>query len=72
MVDTEALEKVISDSGIKKYKLAEALEISQPWLAAKIAGREDFKISEVAKLCKALKINNVTRNKIFFNWKVTK
>lgn len=67
MVDTLYLEKIISESGIKKSYLAEQLGISIQTLRLKITGKSDFTIREVNILCKELGITDLSEKEKIFN-----
>lgn len=69
MVNLELLEKEIKESGLKLNYLADKLDISYYGLSKKLKGLNEFKLSEVQKLSKLLKLNQKTRNTIFFNQK---
>ena len=66
MTDTVMLEKVISDSGIKKGHLAMLVGINSYTLAMKINNEREFKASEIDTLCKILNIDVNNRMRIFF------
>lgn len=69
MVDTQYLEKLILDSGIKKSYLAERLGMSIQTLRLKIIGKSDFTIKEVNTLCEELGINRLSEKEKIFNKK---
>lgn len=69
MINLELLEKEIRDSGLKLNYLAEKMDLSYYGLSKKLKGVNEFKLSEVQKLSKLLKLNQKTRNIIFFNQK---
>jgi len=69
MLDTQYLEKVIADSGIKKSFLAKKLGMSVQTLRLKIIGRSDFTIVEVNRLCEALGIRDLAEKEKIFNKK---
>ena len=67
MTNTEMLEKQISDSGIKKGKIAETLGISYVTLRRKMRNESPFDSDEILKLCKLLDIKGLKmRDEIFF------
>lgn len=67
MVDTQMLEELIADTGIKKTYLARQIGISVQNLRLKIQNKSDFKSNEVAILCRELGITRLTdKEKIFF------
>lgn len=67
MVDTQYLENLINESGIKKTFLAERLGISIQTLRMKIIGKSDFTIREVNILCKELGITKLSDKEKIFN-----
>lgn len=70
MTDTEALVKLIEDSGLKYKFIAEQLGISYFSLNKKINNITEFKTSEVSKLCQLLKIDSPKeKEKIFLKIK---
>lgn len=71
MTDTKLLNEIIDKSGYKRKYLADCLGISRFTLAKKIDNVTEFKLSEVDKLCKILKIESLyDRQRIFFAQKV--
>lgn len=66
MTDTSLLRKAISESGLKFSFIAEQLGLSRFGLMKKIDGDNEFKASEIAKLCDILNIDNKKRDRIFF------
>lgn len=67
MVDTERLEKIINESGLKKKYIAAELGLS-PWgLTRKIRNCSEFLASEVNALCKVLHISKRVKEEIFFS-----
>lgn len=70
MTNTELLEQCIADAGLKKNYIAQELGLSPYGLSNKINNRNEFKTSEIEKLCDILHISDLrTRDKIFFNRK---
>lgn len=65
-MDRALLFAAIERSGIKQYKLAEALNLSRTGFALKVSGENDFKMGEIAALSKVLNLNAQERDKIFF------
>lgn len=65
-MDRALLFAVIERSGIKQYKLAEALGLSRTGFALKVSGENDFKMGEIAALSKVLNLNAQERDEIFF------
>lgn len=67
MTDTDRLKKAIEDSGIKISRILEKMGIkSYATLQAKIENRQEFKASEISKLCEILCLDAVQMNEIFF------
>ena len=67
MVDTQHLESIIKEKGIKKSYLADKLGISIQSLRLKINNISDFKNTETDTMCKELGITSlVLKEKIFF------
>lgn len=66
MTNTEMLTKYIKESGYLKGYLANALGITTYGLMRKINNQSEFKASEIATLCKLLKIPKKDRDAIFF------
>lgn len=67
MTNTVELEKLIAESGIKKSKLAEKLNIGYQSLKRKINNEVPFNANEILILCNMLGIKSLTlREEIFF------
>lgn len=67
MTDTERLQKAIEKSGLKISGILERMGIkSYQTLQAKIENRQEFKASEIAKLCEILNLDAAQMNEIFF------
>lgn len=67
MTDTERLQKAIEKSGLKISGIMERMGIkSYSTIQAKIENRQEFKASEIAKLCEILHLNAEQMNEIFF------
>lgn len=67
MLNIEALDKRIRESGLKRKKIAESLGLTLAGLKKKTSGRSEFKASEVSLLCQLLGISSVEdKDKIFF------
>lgn len=67
MTDTDRLKKAIEDSGLKINGILEKMGIkSYATLQAKIENRQEFKASEIAKLCEILNLDTAQMNEIFF------
>ena len=69
MVNTQYLEKLINDAGIKKTFLAECLGISIQTLRLKIIGKYDFTIKEANIICEVLGIKSLVEKEKIFNYK---
>lgn len=73
MTDTVELEKLIAESGIKKSKLAEKLNIGYQSLKRKINNEVPFNASEILILCNMLGIKSLAlKEAIFFANRVDK
>ena len=71
MTNTNLLRQKIDESGLKLQFIAEQVGISRFALLQKIENRTEFRVSEVATLCKLLGIKTMTeRARIFFADKV--
>ena len=71
MTNTELLEEKITKSGLKKSYLAKAIGLSSYGLMLKIKNINEFKASEIEKLCILLGITDMEeRCAIFFASKV--
>jgi hypothetical protein len=66
VTNTSLLEQYIEKSGYKKSFIAEQLGITAYALTLKINNKSEFKASEIAILCKLLKIGAKDREAIFF------
>lgn len=68
MTNTEALNGLISESGLKKKFIAEQLNLSAFGLQKKIENQNEFKTTEISILCKLLNISSLKqKEEIFFN-----
>ena len=73
MTDTDALNQIIDESGLKRKYIAEQLNLSAFSLAKKINNENEFKPSEIVALCNILNIRSMKkRMDIFFRAKVDK
>lgn len=71
MTNTDALNKRIADSGLKRNFIADQLGISRYAFYLKTNGKNDFTTSEVKALCNVLGITRLTEKEaIFFADKV--
>lgn len=66
MIDSKKLMKKLDESGMKKRYIAERLGLSTYGLSLKINNENEFKVSEVEKICKILNITLKEREDIFF------
>lgn len=67
MTNTDLLNQMIADSGIKKAKIAAELGVTYGALWQKIHNKRDFKASEIQTLCNLLGITTLqTKEEIFF------
>lgn len=71
MTDSAALREIIEKKGLKLSFLAEQLGLSNYGFTLKVDGKNEFKTSEVAKLCELLGITSLReKERIFFAQKV--
>lgn len=67
MTDTELLEAIIDQSGLKKSYIAQKIGISAFSLAKKLRNENEFKATEIDKMCKLLNISSLEdKERIFF------
>lgn len=66
MTDSKMLRKAVEKSGLKYNHIAGQLDLSRAGLLLKIDGKNEFKASEISKLCEVLGITNEQRERIFF------
>ena len=66
MTNTNELNKVIKESGLRKEKIANELGISLSSLNNKIANRTSFYVDEIEILKRTLKLNEKQFTSIFF------
>lgn len=66
MTDSEALNKVIENSGLKLTFIARALKLSREGFYKKLNNKTEFKASEIVKMQEILNLSNEQRDKIFF------
>lgn len=69
MVDYEALNRAIDESGLKRNAIAERLGISDQTFIAKTKGKSELRLSEVETLCDVLRLSSTQRQTIFFSKK---
>ena len=71
MTNTELLERKIAESGLKKSYIAKTIGLSRYGLTLKIQNLNEFKASEIEKMCILLGITDMEeRCAIFFASKV--
>ena len=67
MTNSSMLEKIISESGIRKNAIMKQTGIkSYGTLRAKIGNKSEFTASEIEKLCEILHLSRTQREAIFF------
>lgn len=66
MTDSEALNKIIDNSGLKLTFIARALKLSREGFYKKLNNQTEFKASEIVKMQEILNLSNEQRDKIFF------
>ena len=66
MTNTALLEKYITESGYKKSFIAQQLGLTAYGFMLKVNNKSEFKGSEMAILCKLLKIKAKDKAAIFF------
>ena len=66
MTDSEALNKVIENSGLKLTFIARALKLSREGFYKKLNNQTEFKASDIVKMQEFLNLSNEQRDKIFF------
>ena len=67
MNNSERLKEIINSSGYKIVYLANGIGLTYQGFVNKINDISRFKAYEIGKICELLKINDTTRNEIFFN-----
>lgn len=70
MTDSEALNKVIENSGLKLTFIARALKLSREGFYKKLNNQTEFKASEIVKMQEILNLSNEQRDKIFLQIKL--
>lgn len=66
MTNTSLLEGYIEKSGYKRSYIAKALGITRAGLFLKCTNQNEFKASEIEKMCQLLNIDTADRMRIFF------
>ena len=64
--DAKALVSVVEDRGVKYHAIAQQLNISDSSLRNKIKGDTEFTLTQIAELCRFLRLSDIERNRIFF------
>lgn len=67
MTDTRLLKDLISGSGLKREYIAAKLGCTMPTLRFKIAGKYEFKQSEIKTLARLLGLDMQTTFAVFFS-----
>lgn len=67
MTNTEELEMIIKESGLKKSYIAKAINLSRQGFKNKCENKSEFTSTEIASLCELLNITKLTdKERIFF------
>lgn len=66
-MDLVLLTEKIKESGITMTALSEKSSISRETLYNRLAGKGEFKASEIVSLTNALRLSRIERDQIFFN-----
>ena len=67
MTNTEELERIIAESGLKKSYIAKTLNLSRQGFKNKCENKSPFTSKEISGLCELLNITKlVDKEKIFF------
>lgn len=67
MTDTVLLNRYIKNSGLRKGKLAEMLDLSAGSFSRKVHNKDQFKANEIQALCALLGINDYdSKERVFF------
>lgn len=66
MFNQKLLKAKIIAQGFTRAEMAKKIGISLTTLNYKLNGRQEFKLSEVKKICTILNLNKTEREKIFF------
>ncbi|MCD7722517.1 MAG: helix-turn-helix domain-containing protein [Clostridiales bacterium] len=67
MINSNLLKAKIIEFGYSQKDIADFLNISLATLNYKINGKREFKMSEIAPLCKILNLNETELNQIFLS-----
>lgn len=67
MTNTEELERLIKESGLKKSYIAKEINLSRQGFKNKCENKSPFTSKQISKLCEILKITKLTdKERIFF------
>jgi hypothetical protein len=66
MTNTKLLREQVQSNGLKYGFIAKKLNLSACGLKRKIENTNEFKASEIVKLCEILGLDDKMRDKIFF------
>lgn len=67
MTNTKELERIISESGLKKSYIAKALNLSRQGFKNKCENKSQFTSMQISQLCEMLNITKLTdKERIFF------
>lgn len=67
MTNTELLNELIKQSGLKKSYIAEKIGVTPVGLSNLIAGKSEFKASQINKMCDLLGIDDLAiKEAVFF------
>lgn len=66
MFNQKLLKAKIIAQGLTRAEIAKKIGISLTTLNYKLNGRQEFKLSEVKKICTILNLNKTERERIFF------
>ncbi len=70
MINRELLRQTITMSGLKQTYIADQLSLSPQGFRLKLKGDQEFRESEIQKLCDVLHLKKTQRDSIFFAKKV--
>lgn len=66
-MNASLLLEIMNKKGVSKEELSNELHITRQGFWNKIAGKSEFKLSEINIICVKLKLNLKQRNAIFFS-----
>ena len=70
MINRDLLRDAIAQSGLKQAYIADQLHLSPQGFRLKLKGNQEFRESEIQKLCDVLRLKKTQRDSIFFAKKV--